>query len=75
MANYDVYKDGDQWKGKRADSSRASVVADTQAAAYQQTRDLSSRNGGGEINLHGVDGRIRDKNTIAPKSDPRATRG
>lgn len=75
MADYDVYKDGDQWKGKRSDATRASVVAGTQADAYRQTRDLSGRNGGGEINLHGVDGRIRDKNTIAPKSDPRSTKG
>lgn len=75
MADYNVFKDGDQWKGKRPDATRASVVADTQADAYRQTRDLSERNGGGDISLHGRDGRIREKNTIAPKKDPRSTKG
>lgn len=75
MADYDVYKKGDQWVGKRDDASRASVVADTQAAAYNATRDLSARNGGGEINLHGVNGQIRDKNTISPAKDPRSSKG
>jgi len=75
MPNYNVFKDGDQWKGKRDDASRASVVADTQADAYKQTRDLAARNGGGDISLHGTNGRVRDKNTIAPAKDPRSTKG
>jgi len=60
---------------KRDDASRVSVTADTQAAAYKQTRDLASRNGGGEINLHGSDGKIRDKNTISPAKDPHSIKG
>lgn len=75
MPDYDVFKKGDKWVGKRDDASRASVTADTQADAYNQTRDLAQRNGGGEINLHGVDGKIRDKNTIAPAKDPRNIKG
>lgn len=75
MANYDVYKQGDKWVGKREDGSRASVSAETQKAAYDATRDLMARNGGGEIKLHGTNGTIRDKNTIAPATDPRKTRG
>lgn len=75
MPDYDVFKKGDKWVGKRDDAARAAVVADTQAGAYDQTRSIISRNGGGEINLHGVNGRIRDKNTIAPAKDPRKTKG
>lgn len=75
MADYDVYKKGDKWVGKREDASRASVVAETQAEAYKQTRDLMNRNDGGDLKLHGVDGKIRDKNTIAPAKDPRKTKG
>lgn len=75
MPDYDVFKQGDKWVGKRDDGKRASVSADTQKAAYDATRDLAARNGGGEIKLHGVDGRIRDKNTIAPAKDPRSTKG
>lgn len=75
MPDYDVFKKGDQWVGKRDDASRASVTAATQAAAYNATRDLAARNGGGEVNLHGLNGQIRDKNTIAPAKDPRGTKG
>lgn len=75
MADYDVFKKGDQWVGKRDGASRASVTAGTQAEAYDATRDLSARNGGGEIKLHGVNGAIRDKNTIAPARDPRSSKG
>lgn len=75
MPDYDVYKQGDKWVGKRDDATRASVSADTQQAAYDATRDLASRNGGGDIKLHGVNGQIRDKNTIKPAKDPRSSRG
>jgi Uncharacterized protein conserved in bacteria (DUF2188) len=75
MPDYDVYKKDGKWIGKRDNASRASVTADTQDAAYKKTRDLAQRNGGGEVKLHGVDGAIRDKNTIAPKNDPRSSKG
>ncbi|MCT1436228.1 DUF2188 domain-containing protein [Brachybacterium paraconglomeratum] len=75
MVNYDVYKQGEKWIGKREDGTRASVSAETQKEAYDATRDLMARNGGGELKLHGADGKIRDKNTIAPANDPRATKG
>lgn len=76
MPDYDVYKKGDQWVGKREDASRASVSADTQKAAYEATRDLAARNGGGDISVHRADnGQIRDKNTIKPAKDPRSSKG
>lgn len=75
MPDYDVFQKGDKWVGKREDASRASISADTQADAYKQTRDLTQRQGGGEVKLHGRDGSIRDKNTIAPKKDPRSSKG
>lgn len=75
MADYNVYKQGDQWVGKRDGASRASVSARTQAEAYDATRDLAARSGGGDISLHGRDGKIRDKNTIAPAKDPRSSKG
>lgn len=75
MPDYDVFKQGDKWVGKRDDAVRASVTADTQKAAYDATRDRAARKGGGEIKLHGVNGQIRDKNTIAPAKDPRRTKG
>ncbi|MFB0835678.1 DUF2188 domain-containing protein [Arthrobacter halodurans] len=77
MPNNDIniYKEGNDWKAKRSDSSRASIVAPTQREAYDKARDLLSRNGGGEISTHGTDGKIRDKNTIRPAKDPRGLKG
>jgi ABC-type branched-subunit amino acid transport system ATPase component len=34
-----------------------------------------SNAGGGELNIHGRDGQIRAKDTIAPGNDPRNIRG
>ena len=75
IPDYDVCKQGDDWVGKREDASRASVRADTQKAAYDATRDEAARNGGGDISVHGRNGQIRDKNTIAPAKDPRSSKG
>lgn len=80
MADYDVYKSGDGWAAKRDDASRASSVHDTQAAAYDAARGYAARgyagnNGGGDVSIHGRDGQIREKNTIAPGNDPRSTKG
>ena len=75
VANYDVFKQGDKWVGKREDGSRASVSSDTQQETYNETRDLMARSGGGELKLHGTDGKIREKNTIAPAKDPRNSKG
>ncbi|GLU58588.1 DUF2188 domain-containing protein [Paenarthrobacter ureafaciens] len=75
MPDYNVYKKGDKWVGEKEGASRASVTGDTQAEVYRETRDLSQRNGGGEISVHGVNGQIREKNTIAPAKDPRKTKG
>lgn len=58
------------WVNKRDDASRASSVHDTQKEAEEAARDMLRREGGGELTTHGVDGRIRSKDTVAPASDP-----
>lgn len=73
--NFNVYKDGDKWAGKRQDGQRATVRADTQQGAYDTLRDKLAAGSGGEISVHGVDGQIRYKNTIDPKKDPRSSKG
>lgn len=73
--NYSVFKDGDDWVAKRDDATKASSRNSTQAQAYDDARRFAGNRGGGEVSVHGVDGRIRDKNTIAPAKDPRSTNG
>ncbi|MEY2245132.1 DUF2188 domain-containing protein [Streptomyces sp. BF23-18] len=64
-----------KWQAKAEGASRASAVAQTQAAADKRAADLSRNNGGGEVIRHGRDGRIKDKRTIAPGNDPYPPKG
>ena len=63
------------WENKRNDSGRASSVHDTQKAAQDAGREMLKRQGGGELATKGVDGKIRDKDTVAPGNDPPNIRG
>ncbi|MFZ4161724.1 DUF2188 domain-containing protein [Streptomyces griseoincarnatus] len=64
-----------KWQAKAEGASRASVVADTQAAAGKRVAEISRNNGGGEVIRHGRDGSIKDKRTIAPGNDPYPPKG
>jgi len=63
------------WENKRNDASRASSVHDTQADAQKAAREMLKNQGGGELTTKGVDGRIRDKDTVAPGNDPNPPKG
>lgn len=63
------------WENKRNDAERASSVHDTQAAAQKAAREMLKNQGGGELTTKGVDGRIRDKDTVAPGNDPNPPKG
>lgn len=58
------------WENKRNDSDRASTLHETQRGAAERARELLERQGGGELTIKGVDGKIRSKDTIAPGHDP-----
>jgi hypothetical protein len=62
------------WDVKKPGSSRASVHADTQQEAVDRARDIVRNQGGGEVRIHGRDGKIRDSDTIAPGNDPNPPR-
>lgn len=72
MANYHVSKDKDrgEWKIKKENGTRASDYASTQKEAEQIAKELSANSGGGEVRIHGLDGKIRDSDTVAPGNDP-----
>jgi hypothetical protein len=54
--------------------SRASAHLDTQLAAQDRAREIIGNLGGGEVVIHGRDGRIRDSDTVAPGNDPNPPR-
>lgn len=62
------------WDVQKPGSSRASSHHDTQAQAIDRARDIVGRSGGGEVVIHGRDGRVRDADTIPPGNDPNPPR-
>lgn len=62
------------WDVKKPGSPRASAHADTQKEAVSRARDIVRNQGGGEVRIHGRDGKIRDSDTIAPGNDPNPPR-
>jgi hypothetical protein len=58
------------WAVSKPGASRASANLPTQAEADQRAAEILRNAGGGERITHGVDGRIRSKDTIAPGNDP-----
>jgi hypothetical protein len=72
MSNYHVLKDKESgdWRIKKEGAERASEYADTQEEAEKIAKELSANSGGGEVRIHGRDGKIRDSDTVAPGNDP-----
>jgi hypothetical protein len=65
-----VTKDGDDWVVRKPGAERVSARLDTQREADQRAAEILRNAGGGERITHGVDGKIRSKDTIAPGNDP-----
>lgn len=61
-------KDGCDVKVQGA--KRASAHEKTQADAERASKKIVGNAGGGEVVIHGRDGKIRDKDTVAPGRDP-----
>lgn len=63
------------WDVTKPGASRASAHAHTQAQAIDRARAIIGNDGGGELSIHGANGAVRAKDTIAPGNDPRNIRG
>lgn len=69
--NYSVVKNQNSgWDSKRDGASRASSHTDTQKEAERDAKRFSANSGGGEVRIHGLDGKIRDSDTVYPGNDP-----
>lgn len=62
------------WDVNKPGADRSSGHFDTQAEAIQRAREILDRSGGGELTIHGRDGRIRDSDTVPPGNDPNPPR-
>lgn len=74
MANYHVSKDKDsgKWNVQKEGGQRASGSANTQKEAEKLAKKYSANSGGGEVRIHGLDGKIRDSDTVKPGNDPKS---
>lgn len=63
-------RDDGRWANKRNDSNRPSSIHDTQKGAVNSARGMLQNQGGGELTIRGISGKIRSKDTIAPGNDP-----
>ncbi len=63
------------WENKRNDATKAGSVHDTQKQAQDAAREMLKNQGGGELATKGVDGKIRDKDTVSPGNDPHPPKG
>lgn len=58
------------WDVKKPGAKRSSGHERTQADAAARAKKIVSNQGGGEVRIHGRDGRIRNSNTVPPGNDP-----
>lgn len=56
---------GGGWDVKAENAKRASSHHETQAEAIERAREIIRNKGGGELSVHGEDGQIRQKDTVA----------
>ncbi len=67
-------RDDGLWVNKRNDADKASSLHDTQKDAADAAADMLRNQGGGELTIKGLDGKIRSKDTITPGNDPNPPR-
>lgn len=60
------------WRVKPAGAKKATVVKTTQKQAETAAKRQIRKAGGGEVRIHGRDGRIRDSDTVKPGRESRA---
>ncbi len=69
-----VVRDGSGWAVKKPGTPAPESRHRTQGAAENRAKQQVSREGGGEVRIHGRDGKIRDSDTVAPGRDPNPPR-
>jgi len=72
MSNYHVSKDKEsgQWRIQKEKGDRSSGHTNTQKEAERLAKEFARNSGGGEVRIHGLDGKIRDSDTVPPANDP-----
>ncbi|AZQ59780.1 DUF2188 domain-containing protein [Maribacter sp. MJ134] len=76
MANYHISKDKNKnkWRIQKEGGEKVSGYAETQKEAEKRAKELSANSGGGEVRIHGLNGKIRDSDTVFPGNDPKSSK-
>lgn len=69
MSNVHVVKKANHWETKKEGNVSPLTKHHTQEKAIEQGKTIVINSNGGELIIHGIDGKIRDKNTYV-KKDP-----
>lgn len=76
MSQRNIYQtDSGDWANKKKGNERATDLHRTQKDAIDAAREDLRKEGGGELVVHGKDGQIVRKDTIAPGNDPHPPKG
>jgi hypothetical protein len=70
MPNKHVVPGPKGWGVKTPGASKPNSTHRTQSAAEKAAKNAVKKAGGGEVVIHGRDGRIRDSDTVSPGNDP-----
>lgn len=65
-----VSPDGNDWVVQKPGASRVSSRHGTQGEAIDAARSYLHNGGGGELNVQGRNGQIRQKDSVPPGHDP-----
>jgi len=74
MDNYDITKDGEQWKLKKQGSDRASKTAETKQEIIKKAQDFM-KDKTGSVKIHKEDGSYQEERTYQRKNDPKKSKG
>ena len=68
-------RDDGKTEVRKPGAQRASRVVDNQREGIEAARQILRNDGGGELQVRGLNGKIRQQDTIAPGNDPRSSKG
>lgn len=63
------------FEGVRPGAKRASVVGPTQGKVANASRNILRNDGGGELAIRGLNGKIREQDSVPKANDPRKSKG
>lgn len=60
---------------RKPGAARASAIVDNQAKGIDRAREILGNDGGGELQVRGLNGQIRKQDTVPPGNDPKSSKG